>query len=555
MLKKLCSYLYKKHIIILVFLFCLISYMFSDFTHVDKIITSNNYKSSSDYVNFSNLKVDNNKKIIDKVNYRTIASDIINSISTNGTITMYYGNGTQITNNTVNVGTGYKVKIKFSSSSQEYSISVKGDTNGDGNLSISDILNIKGIVVNSWVVSNIFRSASDYNEDNKINVVDMVGIANDIGSDSYADKINGYRCYYDNNFRTLYLITECQKENVLNARCKYKETSSSTMIPILRNNLSGASNCDGNIVGATGYSTSSKLYLKSSDSNSSNNIVALNAGSPFRILGTNSDDSWWKVSYNGNIGYVENSYMMINLPDYIPSLKFDMMNAKANMYTASGFKLSIYGRQLYDKGKVYNYRLEREEYMAPVVYSFAKKILQAQKNANSEGYGLKIYDAYRPVRDANTVRDSLAELYNSNATVRNGIDYSYENGKTVTWGQSWFIAQSLSSHSVGAAIDVVLVNKETGNEIPAQSSIHDLSTASVKYNTPVSGQTTVRTDLYSTKANQHTKDLDRIMLSTGMTNLASEWWHFQDNDVRSRIKNLESNGLNFQLTSVVSSKK
>ena len=231
-----------------------------------------------------------------------------------------------------------------------------------------------------------------------------------------------------------------------------------------------------------------------------------------------------------------------------------LMNAKPNIYTASGVKLSIYGQQLYKTGKIYNNRLEKDEYIAPVVYSFAKKILKAQKIANNEGYSLKIYDAYRPKSVADITRDSLSDLYYSNKTARNGMDYSYENGKIVEWGQGWFIAQSLSSHSVGAAIDVVLVDKNTNKELPAQSSIHDLSTASVKYNTPVSGQTTIRKDLYSTKANQHTKDLDRIMLSTGMTNLASEWWHFQDNDAYKRIKNIEPNGLDFQPTYIVSSK-
>ena len=134
------------------------------------------------------------------------------------------------------------------------------------------------------------------------------------------------------------------------------------------------------------------------------------------------------------------------------------------------------------------------------------------------------------------------------------MDYSYENGNKVYWGQGWFIAQGLSSHSVGSAIDVVLVDKSTSKELPQQSSFYDLSTNAVKYNTPISGQTTVRTSLYSSKANKQTKDLDRIMLNSGMTNLASEWWHFQDNDAYRRIKNIEPNGLDFEANRVASTK-
>ena len=44
------------------------------------------------------------------------------------------------------------------------------------------------------------------------------------------------------------------------------------------------------------------------------------------------------------------------------------------------------------------------------------------------------------------------------------------------------------------------------------------------------------------------------MLKAGMTNLASEWWHFQDNETYKTIKTLEPNGLNFQPTEIVSTK-
>ena len=76
----------------------------------------------------------------------------------------------------------------------------------------------------------------------------------------------------------------------------------------------------------------------------------------------------------------------------------------------------------------------------------------------------------------------------------------------------------------------------------------------IKYKTPVNGQTTVRSSLYAKSMNKMAKDLDRIMVSSGMTNLASEWWHFQDNTAKNRIKNIAPSGLNFQPTRIVSTK-
>ena len=373
------------------------------------------------------------------------------------------------------------------------------------------------------------------------------------------DKINGNRCYRDGNMSVLYYITECDSNT-----CKYtKKNDKVETGTVVRNKLTNSTeSCgsnkiikDGDVVGATGFTAvNNKKYLKSEASNNSTSVTVLKVGEPFTILGTNSNDTWWKVNYNGKIGYVENAYCLINLPDYIPSIVYDIKDSNPNMYSASGVKLSVYGKTLYKTGKVYNERLGKDEYIVPVVYSFAKKILVAQRTSQQEGYLLKIYDGYRPKHVADELRDSLAQVYNSNSTARNGMDYSYENGNKVYWGQGWFIAQGLSSHSVGSAIDVVLVDKSTSKELPQQSSFYDLSTNAVKYNTPISGQTTVRTSLYSSKANKQTKDLDRIMLNSGMTNLASEWWHFQDNDAYRRIKSIEPNGLNFEANRVVSTK-
>ena len=245
---------------------------------------------------------------------------------------------------------------------------------------------------------------------------------------------------------------------------------------------------------------------------------------------------------------------MINLPDYIPSITYYIVDAEKDNSVSSGVKLSIYGKKLYTAGKVYNSRLERDEYIVPVTYTFAKKILKAQKLALKDGYSLKIYDAYRPTSVAIQVRDSLAELYNSNATVRKNINYSFENGNTYEWGKSWFIAQNLSAHSLASAIDVSLTKKGETKSLKMPSKMNELSAKSIKYRYGVSGQTTVRNDLYSSNLTPAAKKLDAYMMNSGLTSLASEWWHFQDNVSYSRMKEYIPNGLNFQPTKIVSKK-
>ena len=312
---------------------------------------------------------------------------------------------------------------------------------------------------------------------------------------------------------------------------------------------------DGNIIGATGYgAVPSMNILRAKPTSNSTVITRIELNSPFRIIGVSKDGNWWRVKYKGKYGYVDNNYCLINLPDYIPSINYYMVEAIKNNSVSSGVKLSIYGKKLYTAGKVYNPRLEKNEFIVPVTYGFAKKILKVQTLALKDGYSLKIYDAYRPTSAAKKMRDSLAALYNSNATVRRNINYSYENGNTYEWGKEWFIAQNLSSHSLASAIDVSLTKKGETKSLKMPSRINELSTKSIKYKYGVSGQNTVRNDLYSSNMTPASKRLDAYMMQSGLTSLASEWWHFQDNVSYNRMKAYIPNGLNFQPTTIVSTK-
>lgn len=312
---------------------------------------------------------------------------------------------------------------------------------------------------------------------------------------------------------------------------------------------------DGDVIGATGYGAVPSMNVLRTKPNSNSTVITrIELNTPFRIIGKSSNGNWWRVKYKGKYGYVDNNYCLINLPDYIPSITYYIVDAEKDNSVSSGVKLSIYGKKLYTAGKVYNSRLERDEYIVPVTYTFAKKILKAQKLALKDGYSLKIYDAYRPTSVAKQVRDSLAELYNSNATVRKNINYSFENGNTYEWGKSWFIAQNLSAHSLASAIDVSLTKKGETKSLKMPSKMNELSAKSIKYRYGVSGQTTVRNDLYSSNMNSAAKKLDAYMMNSGLTSLASEWWHFQDNVSYSRMKEYIPNGLNFQPTKIVSKK-
>lgn len=206
-------------------------------------------------------------------------------------------------------------------------------------------------------------------------------------------------------------------------------------------------------------------------------------------------------------------------------------------------------------------------FLVPLLYPTAKKILTAALAAREDGYRLKIYDAYRPyiaTRFLFDLTESLLqtqvpeEVYSRMAGDK-WADYLTwlsrpaepedeaqtppEEGETETgseqdvpeedipeeeprptfytvmtdgrYGIGSFLARTGSTHNQGVAVDLTLEVIYSGRELEMQTAMHDLSWNSVlKYN------------------NENANLLQKYMTSAGLGTLSSEWWHFQDNELR-----------------------
>ena len=315
------------------------------------------------------------------------------------------------------------------------------------------------------------------------------------------------------------------------------------------------------LFGSTGWAAID-LPLKESANGGSNTITTVSEGEPFLILGQNGN--YWEIKYNDYHGYIEHAYCMINLPDVVPSIKYNITNSYSAVYKSSGYDIegatgeTLYGtncsnnlcQEIGTNGKVMNNKIGRSEHIVPSLYSASLKIAQAETLALNDGYSLMIYDSYRPRSVSNYVAQKLNILYNNNSTVRNNIDISTgASGTNYNWGQAWFLAQGMSSHNVGSAIDVTLYKN---GEVIMPTAMHELSTAAIKY---YSTDAPRDSSGYSTGMlnNEDARKLDGYMTSVNMGTLASEWWHFQDNDGLDRMKAATNNyGMDFQTTSIIS---
>ncbi|MBQ8134509.1 MAG: hypothetical protein IJ192_08905 [Clostridia bacterium] len=241
-------------------------------------------------------------------------------------------------------------------------------------------------------------------------------------------------------------------------------------------------------------------------------------------------------------GYVNDSRVYINMPQIMPSLVYDNINANSAIAKCNGVSINnVTGKALYDHTKA-----------VPIRISTARKIQAAQNVAQKYGFTVAIEDAYRPLSAQNAMATNLtslcqkaqnAKLYGSASdkakykpvyTTLTKLPttptyYSIASDltkRTDTWHGAyksipdnigWFIASgnSSSSHQNGRAIDCTLASYVTHTKIKTQCQVQDLSSKAIVTNSRL-------------KDNQGEKALNYLFTANGMEYLMSEWWHFEE---------------------------
>ncbi len=266
------------------------------------------------------------------------------------------------------------------------------------------------------------------------------------------------------------------------------------------------------------------------------------------------DEIWWKVTYNGQTGYVKSKYCMINLPDVIPSIVYYNSNSSFALFRTSTLDIpDITGEMLYNAAQQ-NARFGKNTYNMPVLYGMAKKVMAAQRSALVEGYSLKIYETYRPQEIQELVSSKLQEMLE---IIGGDVAKAVNNG---IWNTGWFISTGVSNHQRGYAMDVSLVMvlasemKTAGKyqylevtdyqELEMPTDMHELSIAAASLKEPVDGNSTTAwqgAPVAGTMTEGAIK-LREYCTFAGLTPLASEWWHFSDLGAKADVMNNYSHG-------------
>lgn len=253
------------------------------------------------------------------------------------------------------------------------------------------------------------------------------------------------------------------------------------------------------------------------------------------------ENGMFGVDIDGRTGYIDSSYCMINLSEYVGALcSYDITNSYSSIFMAHGFEIpGLTGRVMPGFEQT---RLADGGYLVPLLYPTAKKLETAIETAGEKGYRLKIYEAFRPhkasvymYQTATAVQDSpLPEstYWGEEPGVSLTVRETDENGVTAERRKTYwelmngnnsfrmtdFVSAGVSKHNIGVAMDLTLEDLGSGQELMMQTDIHDLSQFSAR-----------------AQNSNEAKELSKIMMSSGFGDLYSEWWHFQDNEIINKL--------------------
>ena len=151
----------------------------------DNPTTPNNdttYKTIANILKDSGINVSNNN--ITSVKYNVKASTILNLIIKNGAsnVVIKDKDNKVITDNTL-IGTASTITITSGKETKTYTFVIKGDTSGDGKITILDLLQVQKHIKGDKKLTNSYLLASDTSLDGKVTILDLLQIQKHIKGD------------------------------------------------------------------------------------------------------------------------------------------------------------------------------------------------------------------------------------------------------------------------------------------------------------------------------------------------------------------------------------
>mgnify|MGYP001040130439 CR=1 FL=1 len=135
------------------------------------------YTITKEYVDVSKLEIDK-KNYIKKYNVGTTYEEIRKEIDTSGNVKFIDRSGKEL-QNTDMIKTGSKTVISMGTKTKEYTIVVYGDINGDGKITMSDLVKSANYLLDETIISeDCYKEAIDVTKDGNVRMSDIIKLSN-----------------------------------------------------------------------------------------------------------------------------------------------------------------------------------------------------------------------------------------------------------------------------------------------------------------------------------------------------------------------------------------
>ena len=293
------------------------------------------------------------------------------------------------------------------------------------------------------------------------------------------------------------------------------------------------------IYGATGWA-GVRTALRQHPNATAATVLTLDPGEGFTIV--REQGSWWYVEVDKTTtGWVDMRACLINLPDVIPSIVYNIPSVTGSLARSSGYDIPGVTGLPSTNAWAYNPRFGREMYIVPAKYALALDLFRAQQTALENGNTIIMYEAFRPRQTQQRAVDGMRELMEHSYVARTNINNS-------GWSLTWFVSTGLSNHQRGAAIDISIGTvrnyeyRRVGDFIYRHilehrahimpSRMHELSPWAAIFDAPRTATLAqIINGTVPLTENARLPGVEALHQAiagagTAFTPLASEWWHF-----------------------------
>ena len=119
----------------------------------------------------------------------------------------------------------------------------------------------------------------------------------------------------------------------------------------------------------------------------------------------------FRVRISEGEGYLDERYVMINLPEYLGDLcHYDITNSYSSIFKVGDYNIPEMTGEVIPGFEDICVSEEEKEFVVPYLYPCANRLASAAEAASNDNYVLKIYEAYRPHEATRYMYDTTEQI-------------------------------------------------------------------------------------------------------------------------------------------------